>query len=504
MLLEVRLTVETPVSECAVDVQQQLQQKIDERAEDLGVDVTQSDRAETLNGIECLLTKSELSAERQVSVDQIEDNVETVCGNNNDENNSDNNSVSDSSINVKLRRKHLTMSVAKKIRNSTRGNMYRQVFIYLCVPIVLCTLFMVPIAQYALLYISATIGLFTLWFSIGWYLIYYVMPSGKLSSEGKAVFITGCDSGFGYKLALKLDCEGYQVFAGCLFPNGEGAHQLRNSASNRLCIVGIDVTKDQDFTLARDFIRENLSGNVLWAVVANAGIFDFMEFEWFTSTEISRTLDVNVLGVSRTVLAFLPLLRESRGRLVIISSYAGRMTPVWHTVYSMSKHALIALADGLRKELYKFDVAVITIEPFYFRTPILPLSDVIYDRFRRNQNPEIKAVFTEEYARTEAYSQIAFMDILARENTDEVVDTMAKAISTQYPMNNYSVDGFFNWALCQVLIFSPSIVYDWADHLAHGRWSRGFNDNLIRRRSAYEHLFGKWQIPDATLEKNSH
>lgn len=63
---------------------------------------------------------------------------------------------------------------------------------------------------------------------------------------------------------------------------------------------------------------------VLWAVVANAGIFEFKEFEWFTSEEISRTLDINVLGVSRTALTFLPLLRESRGRLLIVSSYAGK------------------------------------------------------------------------------------------------------------------------------------------------------------------------------------
>lgn len=43
------------------------------------------------------------------------------------------------------------------------------------------------------------------------------------------------------------------------------------------------------------------------------------------------------------------------------------MTPGWHTVYAMSKHALIAFADGLRKEVYKFGVSVVTIEPFYFK-----------------------------------------------------------------------------------------------------------------------------------------
>lgn len=40
-----------------------------------------------------------------------------------------------------------------------------------------------------------------------------------------------------------MDREGYQVFAGCLFPEGEGANQLRNVASNKLHIVGIDVSK---------------------------------------------------------------------------------------------------------------------------------------------------------------------------------------------------------------------------------------------------------------------
>ncbi|XP_022644903.1 17-beta-hydroxysteroid dehydrogenase type 6-like isoform X1 [Varroa jacobsoni] len=401
--------------------------------------------------------------------------------------------------------KHSKGKMLKKLRNTAKANMYRQVIVYLCMAPALCSLLMVPVVQYVLLYTSAITGLCVLWLSIGWFIAYYRMPSVKLSSKGKAVLITGCDSGFGYKLALKLDCEGYQVFAGCLFPDGEGARQLRNSASNRLHIIGLDVTKDEDFTSARSFVQQHLNGNVLWAVVANAGIFEFKEFEWFTSDEISRTLDVNVLGVCRTALTFLPLLRDARGRLVIVSSYAGRLTPSWHSVYSMSKHALIALADGLRKELYKFDVGVVTIEPFYFRTAILPLSDVICERFQRQQGSEMKALYSDEYVRTEAYSQIAFMDLRARDNAYEVVDTMATAISVQYPQSNYRVDGFCNWALCQLFLHVPPILVDWADYLAHARWSRGINDKLIRRQSAYERLFGRFPIPDdSTLEKNTH
>lgn len=72
-------------------------------------------------------------------------------------------------------------------------------------------------------------------------------------------------------------------------------------------------------------VPQSVLGAVLWAVVANAGIFEFKEFEWFTPAEISRTLDINVLGVSRTAQTFLPLLREGRGRLLIVSSYAGKI-----------------------------------------------------------------------------------------------------------------------------------------------------------------------------------
>lgn len=69
--------------------------------------------------------------------------------------------------------------------------MYRQVIVYLCMAPALCSLLMVPVVQYVLLYTSAITGLCVLWLSIGWFIAYYRMPSVKLSSKGKAVLITG-------------------------------------------------------------------------------------------------------------------------------------------------------------------------------------------------------------------------------------------------------------------------------------------------------------------------
>ena len=52
----------------------------------------------------------------------------------------------------------------------------------------------------------------------GVYVAAKLIPHGRVSSQGRAVFITGCDTGFGHGLAHRLDRLGFKVFAGCLAP----------------------------------------------------------------------------------------------------------------------------------------------------------------------------------------------------------------------------------------------------------------------------------------------
>lgn len=75
---------------------------------------------------------------------------------------------------------------------------------------------------------------------------------------GYAVLITGCDSGFGYKLARCLAQKGFVVFAGCLFPDGPGAQSLARQSSSNLKIIKLDVTSDEDVQQARKVVQENL------------------------------------------------------------------------------------------------------------------------------------------------------------------------------------------------------------------------------------------------------
>lgn len=394
----------------------------------------------------------------------------------------------------KFKDPNMTQGNQKRRRNEAKANLIRQIYVYCSIPLFLSMLLLVPVMWSVLLYSSMVIGLLVIWVVLGWWLVHYGMPLKKVDSKNKAVFITGCDTGFGQRLALKLDSLGYQVFAGCLFPGDNGAQDLKNRASHRLHIVGVDVSKDEDFTSAINYVKNNLGDNTLWAVVANAGIFEFKEFEWFSSSEIQKTFDVNVFGMTRTARTFLPLLRQSRGRLILVASYAGRTSTGWHSIYAMSKHAVIALGDSLRKELLKFDVNVITIEPFYYKTAIIPISHIICERFERTQSTEVKELFPPEYVKTEAYSQIGIMNKLAREDTTEVIDTMVTAVESKYPHSNYRVDGFFNWIGVNLLIIAPPEIFDWLDYLAHGRWTVGNAGQLIRTKSVYEKIFGRFEV----------
>lgn len=71
---------------------------------------------------------------------------------------------------------------------------------------------------------------------------------------------------------------------------------------------------------------------VLWAVVANAGVPSHGLLEWESMASIRKVFEVNVFGVVSVAKKFLPLLRRSKGRLVVVSSVLGELCTVQHSV----------------------------------------------------------------------------------------------------------------------------------------------------------------------------
>jgi NAD(P)-dependent dehydrogenase (short-subunit alcohol dehydrogenase family) len=111
--------------------------------------------------------------------------------------------------------------------------------------------------------------------------------------------------------------------------------------------------------------REGLDG-----LVNNAGIAVSGPLEYIQVQELSKQLEINVVGQVRTTQAFLPLLRSVSGRIVLMGSISGLTTYPFMGPYAASKHALEAIADSLRMELLPWGLSVSIIEPGTIRTPI--------------------------------------------------------------------------------------------------------------------------------------
>ncbi|MGH3025955.1 MAG: SDR family NAD(P)-dependent oxidoreductase, partial [Gaiellaceae bacterium] len=92
--------------------------------------------------------------------------------------------------------------------------------------------------------------------------------------------------------------------------------------------------------------------------------------EFLPAAELTRQLDVNVVGQLRVTQVFLPALRRAQGRIVLMGSIAGRSSLPFLGAYAMSKFALEAMADALRVELAPWGMHVAIVEPGTIDTPI--------------------------------------------------------------------------------------------------------------------------------------
>ncbi|XP_066996243.2 17-beta-hydroxysteroid dehydrogenase type 6-like [Anabrus simplex] len=275
----------------------------------------------------------------------------------------------------------------------------------------------------------------------------------------KAIFITGCDTGFGHLPALRADSLGLLVYAGCLHPEGDGAKALKEKCSDRTHIVSLDVTNDKLVEAAAQYVKSTLGDKVLWAVVNNAGIAAFAEVEWHSIDSIKKIFDINVYGQLRVTRALLPLLRESKGRVVNVNSAAAFVTLNGITPYSASKHASVAFTEGLRQELQKFSISVHSIEPAFYRTPIMQnlFSSAVWEGCPLH----IKEVYGEDYfklyqARDE-YILSTFRLVSNRVN--DVVDGMIEASVGVNPPDSIS-PSLIDWVMKTLVIYAPTVAWN--------------------------------------------
>ena len=193
----------------------------------------------------------------------------------------------------------------------------------------------------------------------------------------RTVIITGCSTGFGRLAALRHARQGDRVYAtmrGVGGKNRENAEALTTAAAAEgidLRVLEMDVTSDASVNAAaQTVLNESGAPDV---VINNAGQMYVGLAEAYTSDEVGRQMDVNVLGIHRVTRAFLPAMRDrGDGLFINVSSVAGRFGAPFFAVYNASKWAVEGYSAGIRTELASSGVDVVVVEPGPFTTELFP------------------------------------------------------------------------------------------------------------------------------------
>lgn len=187
----------------------------------------------------------------------------------------------------------------------------------------------------------------------------------------KTVVVTGANSGIGLATVLELAGAGYDVI-GTVRSEGKAAvlHSAAHEQGNAVRTVQLDVD-DAAATEAAFAEIAGMTDGGPWALVNNAGFAQSGAVE-DVSDELARAQrETNVLAPIRIALLVLPGMRErGGGRIVNISSVAGRISTPLMGWYAASKHALEAVTDALRIEVEPDGIRVVLVEPGAFGTDI--------------------------------------------------------------------------------------------------------------------------------------
>ena len=182
-------------------------------------------------------------------------------------------------------------------------------------------------------------------------------PAINLEANQKAVLITGATTGIGRATAEHLATQGYFVYAGA---RKDTDIEALNKIDN-IMAVRLDVTKQDQVDAAVKLIEDQ--GRGLWGLVNNAGVALFAPQTVARESDLEFMFDVNVFGVFRVTQAFVPMIIESKGRIVNISSISGIYSAPVAGIYSGTKHALEAMTDSLAMELRGLGVHVAAVNP---------------------------------------------------------------------------------------------------------------------------------------------
>src|SRR5918994_751553 len=196
------------------------------------------------------------------------------------------------------------------------------------------------------------------------------MSSLPNNQQALVAVVTGSSSGIGLAASLALAKNGYLTYA-----------TMRNLAKRDTIQSIAEKQHLPGRTVQLDVTDENSVKNAIQSILSESGRIDLLvnnagygltgAFEDVGIDEIKALYETNVFGVIRVTQAVLPIMRKQRsGRIINISSGAGKIGYPGGSPYVSSKFALEGLSESMAFEVEQFGIKTVLVEPGFIRTSI--------------------------------------------------------------------------------------------------------------------------------------
>ncbi|MDF2942613.1 MAG: Short-chain dehydrogenase/reductase [Herbinix sp.] len=244
----------------------------------------------------------------------------------------------------------------------------------------------------------------------------------------KYAFFTGATGGLGVLCVSALSKTGnWTIFAA---GNNESVLKQLEKLPN-IIPIKVDITKQESVDNAYEVVQTYTS--TLDAIINFAGLTYFTSLiEGESINAVERLLDVNVVGMARINRTFFEMIYKGKGRIINCSSESGWMTPQpFAGPYILSKYAVEAYNDSLRRELLYLGIPVIKIQPGSYETNITQQVNHFFD----------KAVSETTYYKELLLKMKPMMTMELNQKNDprHLVNTVIKALESKNPKMKYRV-----------------------------------------------------------------